>query len=218
MFTGIVEELGTIKTVAHSTRSVKLTVKANKILEDINLGDSIAVSGTCLTVVGFTDNEFTADVMPETLKRTALADIRSGDFVNLERALSLNTRLGGHIVSGHVDGIGEIISMDKDDNAVIIKIKVNESLAKYVIEKGSVTIDGISLTVVQCGNTWFSVSIIPHTASATTLAIKKPGDFVNIENDVIGKYVERLLGFQTENDLNKKRNNLSIEFLKENGF
>lgn len=218
MFTGIVEELGSIKTVAHSARSVKLTVKANKILEDINLGDSIAVSGTCLTVVGFTDNEFTADVMPETLKRTALADIRSGDFVNLERALSLNTRLGGHIVSGHVDGVGEIVSMDKDDNAVIIKIKVNESLAKYVIEKGSVTIDGISLTVVKCGNTWFSVSIIPHTASATTLAIKKPGDFVNIENDIIGKYVERLLGFQATNDLNIKKNNLSIDFLKENGF
>ncbi|MBP2631108.1 MAG: riboflavin synthase, alpha subunit [Firmicutes bacterium] len=218
MFTGIVEELGSIKTVAHSTRSVKLTVKANKILEDINLGDSIAVSGTCLTVVGFNDNEFTADVMPETLKRTALADIKSGDFVNLERALSLNTRLGGHIVSGHVDGVGEIVSMDKDDNAVIIKIKVNESLAKYVIEKGSVTIDGISLTVVKCGNTWFSVSIIPHTASATTLAIKKPGDFVNIENDIIGKYVERLLGFQATNDLNSKKNNLSMDFLKENGF
>lgn len=218
MFTGIVEELGSIKTVARSTRSVKLTVKANKILEDINLGDSIAVSGTCLTVVGFNDNEFTADVMPETLKRTALADIKSGDFVNLERALSLNMRLGGHIVSGHVDGIGEIVSMDKDDNAVIIKIKVDESLAKYVIEKGSVTIDGISLTVVKCANTWFSVSIIPHTASTTTLAIKKPGDFVNIENDIIGKYVERLLGFQTENDLNNKKNNLSIDFLKENGF
>lgn len=218
MFTGIVEELGSIKTVAHSTRSVKLTVKANKILEDMNLGDSIAVSGACLTVVGFTDNEFTADVMPETLKRTALADIRSGDFVNLERALSLNTRLGGHIVSGHVDGVGEIVSMDKDDNAVIIKIKVNESLAKYVIEKGSVTIDGISLTVVKCGNTWFSVSIIPHTASVTTLAIKKPGDFVNIENDIIGKYVERLLGFQVTNDLNNKKNNLSMDFLKENGF
>lgn len=218
MFTGIVEELGSIKTVAHSTRSVKLTVKANKVLEDMNLGDSIAVSGTCLTVVGFNDNEFTADVMPETLKRTALADIKSGDFVNLERALSLNTRLGGHIVSGHVDGVGEIVSMDKDDNAVIIKIKVNESLAKYVIEKGSVTIDGISLTVVKCGNTWFSVSIIPHTASATTLAIKKPGHFVNIENDIIGKYVERLLGFQATNDLNRKKNNLSMDFLKENGF
>ena len=218
MFTGIVEELGSIKTIVHSSRSVKLTVKANKILEDINLGDSIAVSGACLTVVDFTANEFTADVMPETLNRTALANIKSGDFVNLERALSLNTRLGGHIVSGHVDGMGEIISMNKDDNAIIIKIKVNESIAKYVIEKGSVTIDGISLTVVECSNTWFSVSIIPHTASATTLAIKKPGDFVNIENDIIGKYVERLLFFQTENSLQNKKNNLSIEFLKENGF
>lgn len=218
MFTGIIEEMGKVKSVIHGIDSAKIRVEAKKVLEDIQLGDSIAVNGTCLTVVEFTAREFVADVMPETLNRTVLATLKSGDFVNLERALTLSSRLGGHIVSGHVDGMGKILAMEQHGNAILIKIEVNETLAKYTIEKGSVTIDGISLTVVETANTWFSVSIIPHTASVTTLGVKKSGDSVNIENDVIGKYVERLLGLQKSSATEEKKNKISIDFLKENGF
>ncbi|WP_110952973.1 riboflavin synthase [Anaerosinus massiliensis] len=218
MFTGIIEEMGKVKNVIHGIDSAKIRVEAKKVLEDIQLGDSIAVNGTCLTVVEFTTREFVADVMPETLNRTVLAALKSGDFVNLERALTLSSRLGGHIVSGHVDGMGKILAMEQHGNAILIKIEVHETLAKYTIEKGSITIDGISLTVVETANTWFSVSIIPHTASVTTLGIKKSGDSVNIENDVIGKYVERLLGLQKSSATEAKKNKISIDFLKENGF
>lgn len=217
MFTGIIEELGTVKSIAHGTKSVKITIAASKILTDVHIGDSIAVNGTCLTVVSFTNDAFTADVMPETVKRTGLAYLKNGAKVNLERALAVTSRLGGHIVSGHVDGVGEIIALDRDDNALIVKVQVDRQLAKYIVEKGSVTIDGISLTVVASQPDWFSVSLIPHTAAVTTLGYKKIGDYVNIENDIIGKYVERLLLF-AETEPEKNSNNITRDFLTQNGF
>lgn len=218
MFTGIVEELGTVKRIVNGTGSIKLTVSATKILEDLTQGDSIAVNGVCLTAVQFTSNEFTADVMPETMKRTGLGVLKQGDRVNLERALTLASRLGGHIVSGHIDGQGEIVSMHQDDNAIFVRVAVPESLAKYIIKKGSVAIDGISLTVVDCGQKWFTVSLIPHTALITTIGFKKAGDKVNIENDIIGKYVERLLGFGAKVDSVQQPDRLTAEFLRNHGF
>lgn len=216
MFTGIVEELGTIKSIVHGARSVKISVNAAKVLGDVQLGDSIAVNGVCLTVTNFAKDSFTADVMPETVRRTGLSFLKNGDSVNLERALCLNSRLGGHIVSGHVDGLGEIISLTKDDNAVIVKIKTEENIARYIVEKGSVTLDGISLTVVESGRSSFSVSLIPHTAEVTTFGKKQAGDFVNIENDIIGKYVERLLNFSEVK--NVPASNITMDFLAKHGF
>ncbi len=215
MFTGLIEELGTVKAIQSGTKSIKLTISAKKVLDDVKLGDSIAVNGTCLTVVSYNENSFTADVMPETVKRTVLVKLTIGDRVNLERTLALGDRFGGHIVSGHIDGTGTILGMANDDNAIIIKIGVESSLSKYIIEKGSVAIDGISLTVVEVSDSWFSVSLIPHTAKMTTLGIKSIGDIVNIENDVIGKYVERLLGQATTN---RKNSAITMNFLRENGF
>lgn len=217
MFTGIVEELGTVQSIVHGTRSVKLTIQAHIVLSDVHIGDSIAVNGVCLTVVSFTRSTFTADVMPETVRRTALAHLHSGTKVNLERALSVHSRLGGHIVSGHVDGLGEIVSMEQDDNALLVQIKVDMQLAKYIIEKGSVTIDGISLTVVECAGDSFAVSLIPHTAAVTTLGYKTIGDFVNIENDIIGKYVERLLFFE-KTEPQKPKGKITLDFLTKHGF
>lgn len=217
MFTGIVEELGTVQSVVHGTRSVKLTIQANIVLSDVHIGDSIAVNGVCLTVVSFTRGTFTADVMPETVRRTALARLHSGTKVNLERALSVHSRLGGHIVSGHVDGLGEIVAVDRDDNALLVKIKVDMQLAKYIIEKGSVAIDGISLTVVECTDDSFAVSLIPHTAAVTTLGYKTVGDLVNIENDIIGKYVERLLFFEKA-EPQKPEGKITLDFLTKHGF
>lgn len=216
MFTGLIEEVGNIQNIAHGTKSCKITIKAKKVLEDVKIGDSIAVNGTCLTVVDFGVGFFTADVMPETVKRTILAKLKNGDVVNLERTMALGDRFGGHIVSGHIDGLGEIVNMKKDDNAIIITIKVSSEVIKYIIEKGSVAIDGISLTVISVDSETFAVSIIPHTAVMTNLHYKKAGDHVNIETDVIGKYVERLLSFDSKKDTNDSK--ISLEFLAKNGF
>lgn len=216
MFTGLVEELGRVKAITSGSKSVRLTITAKKVLSDVKLGDSIAVNGTCLTVVDFGDNWFTADVMPETVRRTAIAKFKLGDVVNLERTLALGDRFGGHIVSGHIDGVGIIRDMHKDDNAIIIKIEAGPEIMRYVIKKGSIAIDGISLTVVDLGDNWFTVSIIPHTAAMTTLGVKVTGSLVNLETDIIGKYVEKLLGLSTY--CTKKTSGITADFLRNYGF
>ena len=212
MFTGIVEEIGTVKSV----QSKVITIEASKIFDDLHLGDSVAVNGTCLTVSSFDNKIFNADVTQETLNRTNLGSLKNGSKVNLERAMTLSGRFGGHIVSGHIDGVGSIKSMKKDDNAIILTIEVHRSLMKYIVEKGSVTVDGISLTVASLTDNTFSIAVIPHTLKETVLYYKKEGDKVNIENDVIGKYVERLLTFKEDNE--DKKSNITMEFLLKNGF
>ncbi|MDD2420854.1 MAG: riboflavin synthase [Heliobacteriaceae bacterium] len=193
MFTGIIEEMGTVKQVQRGSRSAKLTVQARQVLDDVKLGDSIAVNGVCLTVVAFDPSGFTADVMAETLDHTVLADLRPGSRVNLERALRVGDRLGGHIVSGHVDEVGLIKGQSRVDIAVVTEITCSPRLRRYVVPKGSIAIDGISLTVAAVTNEGFTISLIPHTAGLTTLGVKKSGDRVNLEADILGKYVERLL-------------------------
>lgn len=207
MFTGIIEEVGSVKNIGGG----KIEILADKVLEDVNLGDSIAVNGVCLTVVSFDEKAFKADVMPETLSRTSLNNARKDTKVNLERALTLSKRLGGHIVSGHIDGVGEIIFLKEDKNAVLMKIKTDKNILKYIAEKGSVALDGISLTVAEVASNDFTVSLIPHTREITNLKYKKIGDLINIENDVIAKYVEKLFK-------NNDKGSISREFLIENGF
>ncbi|MGM9885750.1 MAG: riboflavin synthase [Lactococcus sp.] len=193
MFTGIVEEVGKIVGIQRGAKSSKVTVAGELIFSDMQLGDSIATNGVCLTVTNFSDKRFTADVMHETLDRSTLGLLRSGSSVNLERAMSAQGRFGGHIVSGHIDGVGTIQSIKKDDIAIWFSISASPSLMKYIVEKGSITIDGISLTVAKVTKTTFSVSVIPHTASHTILGMKKPSDTVNLENDIVGKYIEKML-------------------------
>jgi len=216
MFTGLVEELGKVKTVARGPLSIRLTVSAKKVLADVKQGDSIAVSGVCLTVVESGDTWFTADVMPETVDRTALAGLKTGDTLNLERALRVGDRLGGHIVSGHIDGVGTIRSKQQNDNAVIIKIEADAQIMRYIVVKGSIAIDGISLTVVEVGSDWFTVSLIPHTAAQTTLGLKRSGEPVNLETDIIGKYVEKLMGPGPDKPPGKS--GLTGDFLQQHGF
>ncbi|GAB2500888.1 riboflavin synthase [Alkalibacterium psychrotolerans] len=215
MFTGIVEEIGEIKSIKKGSKSSVLTIKASKVLEDTTIGDSIMTNGVCLTVTDMSAGEFKADVMAETLNRTALNSLTQGSRLNLERALNLQTRLGGHMVSGHIDGTGIIKNFRKDDNAVWVTIETEEKLLRYIIEKGSIAIDGISLTVAAVSDKDFQVSIIPHTANETTLLSHKVGDQVNLEVDLIGKYVEKLLGLSSETD-NKEK--ITQAYLKTNGF
>ena len=218
MFTGIVEELGTVKTVASGRQSAKLTISATVVLQNIKQGDSIAVNGVCLTVTAYDTNWFAADVMPETMRRTALADLTAGSRVNLERALRLGDRLGGHIVSGHIDGVSTILSRQPLDNAVMLKLRADPRLLRYVVTKGSVALDGISLTVVDCGSDWLSVSIIPHTLAITTLQQKAVGDRVNLETDMLAKYTEKLLGLLPDTVAPERRQALNRSFLAEHGF
>ncbi len=192
MFTGIIEEIGTVQHVRQGTASCVLTVAAEKILSDVKIGDSIAVNGTCLTVCRFGGGSFSADVMPETMRRTDLGKLAPGSEVNLERAMPANGRFGGHIVSGHIDGTGTIRMLRQEDNAVWVTITAAPDLLRYIVEKGSIAIDGISLTVAAVTARDFSVSIIPHTAAETTLLHRKPGDIVNLECDILAKYVEKL--------------------------
>ncbi|MEL7634938.1 MULTISPECIES: riboflavin synthase [Sporomusa] len=215
MFTGLVEELGKVKNIARGAKSVRLTVSGHKVLEDVKLGDSIAVNGTCLTVVDFSRDWFTADVMPETVDRTALAGLKPGDTVNLERTLRVGDRLGGHIVSGHIDGVGTILAKEQNDNAVIVRIGAGPEVMRYIIQKGSIAIDGTSLTVVDFGPDWFTVSLIPHTATMTTVGLKAAGQPVNLEADIIGKYVEKLLGFSQAAQPAEK---ITLGFLEQHGF
>lgn len=216
MFTGLVEELGKVKNIIRGTKSIRLTIEAHKIFSDIKLGDSIAVNGICLTATDIKHNQFTADVMPETMQRTSLAILKPGDVVNLERALQLNDRLGGHIVSGHIDGIGIINTIEQNDNAILIKINAEPDILKYVVTKGSIAIDGISLTIVEVTTDWFLVSIIPHTAAMTTLGFKTTGDPVNLETDVLSKYIEKFLNNQNPRPETKSKINAS--FLSQHGY
>jgi len=217
MFTGIVEEIGQMKAAQRNVDSVRITIAASKVLEDVKLGDSIAVNGVCLTVTEFKSGSFVADVMPETMKRSNLGSLGSGAMVNLERALKLSDRLGGHIVSGHIDGVGQVIGKKRDDNAIWIHIGAPPEILKYIIEKGSVAIDGISLTVAYVDDHSFKVSIIPHTQDETTLVSLKEGTKVNIENDLTAKYIEKFLFFNKEEKKNEK-SSLTMNLLEENGF
>ena len=215
MFTGIVEEIGKVQNIKMNTKSSRLTIEGKKILEDIHIGDSISVNGVCLTVTTFNNNTFTADVMNETLTRSSLGELKKGSFVNLERAMPVNGRFGGHIVSGHIDGTGQVRKIEKDDNAIWYNISLENKLMKYVVEKGSIAIDGVSLTVAKVSENEFSVSIIPHTAEESILSHKSVGDIVNIENDIVGKYVDKLITFKNEK---KQESNITMEFLINNGF
>lgn len=214
MFTGIVEEVGIVKGIKKGTDSAVLAIQAKKVLEDIHMGDSIAVNGVCLTVINFSGNEFCADIMHETLDRSSLREAKPGTAVNLERAMPVNGRFGGHIVAGHVDGTGVVTAIEKDDNAVWFTLRAEPSILRYIVEKGSIAIDGISLTVAKVNTETFSVSLIPHTVSHTALADKRVGDRMNLENDIIGKYVEKLMLPQET----KKTNSITKEFLLQNGF
>ncbi|MCL2843727.1 MAG: riboflavin synthase [Oscillospiraceae bacterium] len=214
MFTGIIEEIGTIQRLERSANAGRLTIAAKVIFTDLKLGDSVAVNGVCLTASGITGNQFTADVMPETLNRTGLGTLGSGSQVNLERAMAANGRFGGHMVSGHIDGTGQITALHPDDNAVWVQIAAGPEILRYVIPKGSIAIDGISLTVAKLTETDFSVSIIPHTGSETTLLSKQPGDLVNLETDLIGKYVEKLL--QPKESAPTSR--ITLDFLAKHGY
>ncbi|CAK7030282.1 MAG: Riboflavin synthase [Peptostreptococcus russellii] len=215
MFTGIVEEIGKIKAIKKGKNSARLVINAKKVLEDVKLGDSIAVNGVCLTVTEFSNSEFGVDVMHESLRKSSLSTLKNDSSVNLERAMLLNGRFGGHIVSGHIDGTGKIINIKNDDNAIWYTISAKDKIMKYIIEKGSITIDGISLTVANLSESDFSVSIIPHTQEETILKMKKIGDIVNLENDCIAKYVESLLNFKEKSEVKK---DITMDFLLENGF
>jgi riboflavin synthase len=193
MFTGIVEELGFVDALERQSDAVRLTVRATTVLEDTGLGDSISVNGCCLTVAERTDATWTADVMAETLAKTGLGSLTPGDRVNLERAVTAGTRLGGHLVQGHVDAVGHVIRREPGEHWDVVTISMPRDLAPYLVDKGSVTVDGVSLTVVEAGDAEFTVSLIPETLRRTTLGFRSPGDAVNLEVDVIGKYVARQL-------------------------
>ncbi|HAA08949.1 MAG: riboflavin synthase [Syntrophomonadaceae bacterium] len=214
MFTGIIEEIGYVKRINQQSRSAQIEIKADKVLGDVAVGDSIAVNGVCLTVVAFDSQHFTADVMPETVSKTNLRELKPGSPVNLERALKLGGRLGGHIVQGHVDAVGTIVEKQILEIAIIYRIATEPELLQYVVPKGSVAIDGISLTVVDVFQDSFTVSLIPHTAHETVLGEKKPGDRVNLESDIIGRYVKHLMN----RNHGEERQALNLSFLAEHGF
>ena len=215
MFTGLVEEIGMVQAATKAAKSAKITIKADKVLEGARLGDSISTNGVCLTVTEISSNSFSVDVMAETMRKSNLNLVSSGDKVNLERALRLGDRLGGHLVSGHIDGMGTITNYEKEENAVWVTIGADSELLRYIVQKGSIAIDGISLTVAYVDEAVFKVSIIPHTKEVTTLLRKKVGDIVNLECDVIGKYVEKLL--QPKEQTSAKKS-MDMDFLRENGF
>ena len=213
MFTGIIEEIGTVRRIERGAKGARLTIGAKTVLEGTKIGDSIATNGVCLTVTAMTADSFSADVMAESLRRSGLGALQTGAPVNLERAMPACGRFGGHIVSGHIDGTGTVTSLQQEDNAVWLTVRTPAPLLRYIVEKGSIAIDGVSLTVAQVDETGFAVSIIPHTGAATILLGKKPGDTVNLECDVIGKYVEKLLGPQRA-----APGGITMEFLAQNGF
>lgn len=213
MFTGIIEEVGRVQAVRRGARSAVLQIAANTVTADLNIGDSVAVNGVCLTVTELTSGGFAADVMPETLSRSNLGALALASRVNLERALAAGGRFGGHIVSGHIDGVGRVQSVRRDDNALWYDIAAAPELLRYVVEKGSVAVDGISLTVARVNAAGFAVSVIPHTAAVTALAERRAGDSVNLECDILAKYVEKLL-----TPAEQPQSGLTREFLRENGF
>ncbi|MDF2945207.1 MAG: ribE [Herbinix sp.] len=215
MFTGLIEEIGKVQSVVKSTKSARITIKASKVLDDVKLGDSISTNGVCLTVTDFSNHIFSVDVMAETMRRSNLRYLSSGDEINLERALKVGDRLGGHIVSGHIDGIGTVVGLENEDNAVWVTITAEKELLKYIILKGSIAIDGISLTVASVDDNTFKVSIIPHTKEVTTLLGKKAGDIVNLECDMLGKYIEKLL---LSREQATAKHGINMKFLSEHGF
>ena len=212
MFTGIVEEIGNVRAITYGSASSAITIGAVRVIDGLKTGDSICTNGVCLTVTSFGMDYFTVDVMPETLRQTSLGGLKSGSGVNLERALRLSDRLGGHIVSGHIDGTGKISRMWQEDNAIWITITAATSILKYIIPRGSVALDGVSLTVTAADDRSFSVSIIPHTQQETMLTGKKSGDILNIECDMIAKYIEKLSTFQ------QPATKIDLDFLKKNDF
>jgi len=220
MFTGIVEDLGKVQSLQKGSHSARLRITSGLIVSDVKLGDSIAVNGICLTVTSFDSSGFTVDVMLETLKKTTLGELKPGQEVNLERALRLSDRLGGHLVSGHIDGVGTVIKRTEQDIAVVMRINYPPQLGKYLVPKGSVAIDGTSLTVVDVQPDSFSVSLIPHTRGITTLGHKQTGDTVNLEMDVVAKYLEKIVLTQRcENpEQTGATGGLNLAFLAENGF
>lgn len=212
MFTGIVEDIGKVKKINRGANSIQITLESRKIVEDIHLGDSIAVNGVCLTVISFTDQLFTVDVMPETMKATSIQSLQIGHSVNLERAMPANGRFGGHFVSGHVDGTGVILNKWRVENAVYVSIGISEELSKYCMLKGSIAIDGVSLTIFDVQPTKVTVSLIPHTFNETVLGMKKQNDLVNIENDLLGKYAIHYF------ERKQVKSPITMDFLQENGF
>lgn len=217
MFTGIIEGLGVIREIKTSGRGGVFTIEAGFELDRTKIGDSVSVSGACLTVVRIGGNVFSVDVSPETLSKTTFGNAKIGDRVNLERALRFMDRLDGHLVSGHIDGTGRISGRKTESNAVIVSFDVPESLAGYMIEKGSVAVDGISLTINSCGKTGFEIAVIPHTAKLTTIGFRQVGDAVNIETDMIGKWVERFV-LEGRNRIEKDPPGIDMDFLSKTGF
>ncbi len=223
MCPGIVEERGTVTAIRLSGNSGQIDIRAAKVLEGTKIGDSIAVNGICLTVVDLRPDGFTADIMAETVRRSSIGACRSGDEVNLERAMAADGRFGGHMVAGHIDGTGTITSIEREENAVWFTIAAEPGILKYVVAKGSIAIDGISLTVAYVDDAVFKVSVIPHTAEKTTLLQRKERDRVNLETDMVGKYIEKLVGFlgqegSGETGQTGGGSRITLEFLQENGF
>lgn len=216
MFTGIIEEIGKVVRIEKGNISSKLTIIGNVVLENTKIGDSIALNGVCLTVTSMTNGQYTVDVMAETLRRSSLGKLKPGNKVNLERAMAADGRFGGHIVSGHIDGTGVVSNFQREDNAVWVTISADSTLLRYIVEKGSIAIDGISLTVAYVDEACFKVSLIPHTAGHTTLLDKKVGDVVNLECDIIGKYVEKLITAPSKDS--KPKSGITMGFLTEHGF
>lgn len=214
MFTGIIEEIGTVRTVRSSGQSMELTVAAVEILKDVRLGDSIAVNGTCLTVTSFTNGQFTADVMPETFRTTSLHNAKAGTSVNLERALRADSRLGGHFVSGHVDGTAIVQKCQHIENSLVMHLSLPPGGLNYVLPKGSIALDGTSLTIFDVDDESISISLIPHTQKTTVLAQRKPGERVNVEFDMLAKYMFNMLQKQTPS----AKRPLNEDFLQQNGF
>ena len=214
MFTGIIEEIGTVKEVRHGHRSAVVTISAEKVLPGTSIGDSIAVNGVCLTVIAMDDDSFSADATPETISRSSLGQMHRGSRVNLERAMAADGRFGGHIVMGHIDGTGKVSRVIKDDNSVLLSIEAAPDLMRYIVEKGSIAIDGISLTVAEVRESGFTVSVIPHTASETTIGWMVAGTAVNLEADIIGKYAEKFL----MHEISPRKKGITAEMLSEYGF
>ncbi len=218
MFTGIIESLGTLSAIHPAGRGKQLKIDSDVVLEGTKPGDSIAVNGACLTVVSLSGKRFQADVSPETLSKTTFGVSKIGDRVNIERAMRFSDRIDGHLVSGHIDGTGIVQQRSPLDNAVVMTIEVPKALSRYLIEKGSVAVDGISLTINKCWESGFEISIIPHTAKLTTLPQKRPGDPVNIETDMIGKYVERFLLHNARDSNAVEKPSIDLSFLEKTGF
>ncbi|MCI8755483.1 MAG: riboflavin synthase [Oscillospiraceae bacterium] len=212
MFTGIIEEVGSLKKLQKEAAGAVFEISCKRVLEGLQIGDSIAANGVCLTATAFTSHSFTAAAMHETLRRSTLGNLHPGSPINLERAMAANGRFGGHMVAGHIDGTGTISNIEKDGNAVWYTLQASPQILRYIVEKGSVALDGISLTVAEVRADYFKVSVIPHTLAQTALAQKRTGDCVNIENDIIGKYVEKLLGTP------QKSSGITKEFLSRYGF